>query len=95
MKSGTYKPIEKSQYFTFEIFSNGTLAKESISFDNNKIENYQFINALEIGDSCYDAYCEVLTQPGILGLLIQPHANAEMDFSGYNLINQLKKRDLI
>ena len=95
LKSGTYKPIEKSQYFTFEIFSNGTLAKESISFDNNKIENYQFINALEIGDSCYDAYCEVLTQPGILGLLIQPHANAEMDFSGYNLINQLKKRDLI
>ena len=27
--------------------------------------------------------------------VIQPHSNAEIDFSGFNFINQLKKRDLI
>ena len=95
LKSDSYIPMGKSEFFTFEIFSNGTLAKESINFGNNMIENYQFINALEIGDTCFNTYCEVLTQPGILGFLIQPHANAEKDFSGFNFINQLKKRGLI
>jgi len=95
LNSDSYESIGKPELFTFEIFSNGTLAKENINFENNIIENYQFINAMEIGDSCYDAYCEVLTQPGILGFLIQPHANAEMDFSEYNFINQLKKKGLI
>ena len=34
LKSDSYIPMGKSEFFTFEIFSNGTLAKESINFGN-------------------------------------------------------------
>ena len=96
--SSTYKPlVNQSQTFVFEIYDRAIMAKETFIFGNNEIKDYRFINALEIDDDypCYDTYCEVLTEPGILGFLIQPHANAEYNFSEYNFIHQLKRKNLI
>ena len=93
--SDTYKFI-KNETFVFEMYDEGNMVKDVFKLGNKEIDDYQFINALNIQyDHCYDIYCEVLTEPGILGLLLQPHAKAEYDFFEYNLINQLKRKDLI
>ena len=95
--SKTFLPIENPQVFTFEIFSDGNFSKDVFKFGDNVIDDFHFINAIEInGDyNCYETYCEVITEPGILGLLIQPHRNAEYNFTKYNFVNQLKRKDLI
>ena len=83
--------------FVFEVYSNGNFSKDVFKFGNNVIDDYHFINAVEMnGDyNCWEAYCEIITEPGILGLLMQPHRFAEYNFTEYNFINQLKRKDLI
>ena len=95
--SQTYLSIENSQMFVFEVYSNGNFSKDVFKFGNNVIDDYHFINAIEMnGDyNCWESYCEIITEPGILGLLMQPHRNAEYNFTEYNFINQLKRKDLI
>ena len=96
--SSTYGPDGKSDYFIFEIFSNGTNATDKFIIGNKEIDKYNFINAFEIGDNSYiDSryYWDILTENGILGFLIQPHNNAEIDFFKFNFINQLKRNELI
>jgi hypothetical protein len=96
--SSTYGPNGKSDYFIFEIFSNGTNATDKFIIGNKEIDKYNFINAFEIGDNSYiDSryYWDILTENGILGFLIQPHNNAEIDFFKFNFINQLKRNELI
>lgn len=94
--SKTFVPKDKSDYYIFEVFKNGTKAKDIFMFGKIKIDDFQFFNALEVDyENCIDRYNEYLAQPGILGFLVQPQNNVDMNFSSYNFINQLKRKNLI
>lgn len=86
------KPID----YIFEMFDNGIISEEKFIFNNNEINELKFMNVFHYGDNqCYNAYCEVLTQPGILGFLIEQNRNTEEDLSKINFIKQLKNKRLI
>ena len=94
--SKTYIPKDKSDFYIFEVFKNGTIANDTFIFGDIIIKDFQFFNALEVGyENCIDRYNEYLAQPGILGFLVQPQNNVDMNFSSYNFINQLKRKNLI
>ena len=96
-KSDTYKKLEaKPIDYIFEMFDNGIISEEKFIFNNNEINELKFMNVFHYGDNqCYNAYCEVLTQPGILGFLIEQNRNTEEDLSKINFIKQLKNKRLI
>ena len=46
--SQTYLSIENPQVFTFEIYSDGNFSKDVFKFGNNVIDDFHFINAIEM-----------------------------------------------
>ena len=96
--SRTYKNITKEDSYTFQTFSQGTISKESITIEdyNIQINDLEFVLANEIGgNNCYEIYCEVLAQPGILGFKLA-HLYEELEaVINTNFVPQLKKKKLI
>ena len=67
-----------------------------IEITNTKINDLNFNLATDLdGNQFYRTYCEVMTQPGILGLLIAQVKNFEENIYDLNFIDQLKAKDLI
>lgn len=96
--STTYKNLTKEEGYTFQTFSEGIKSIENITItdSNIQINDLEFILATEIGgNSCYDTYCEVLAQPGILGFKLA-HLYDELEaVRNTNFVPQLKKKNLI
>ena len=80
-----------------KMFDNGIISEEKFIFNNNEIKELKFMNVFHYGDNTcyYNIYCEILTQPGILGFLIEQNRNTEEDLSKINFIKQLKDKGLI
>jgi hypothetical protein len=96
--SRTYKNINKEEDYTFQTFSGGINSIERITIEdsNFQINDLEFILATEIGgNNCYETYCEVLTQPGILGFKLAHLYNELEAVKNTNFIPQLKKKKLI
>ena len=71
--SSTYKALSDPESFIFQTYSRAIKSKDDwmIEGTNTKINNLYFNLATELDSSqFYCTYCEVMTQPGILGLLI-------------------------
>lgn len=96
--STTYKNLTKEESYTFQTFSEGIKSIENITIEDSNIQinDLEFILATEIGgNSCYDTYCEVLAQPGILGFKLA-HLYDELEaVRNTNFVPQLKKKNLI
>ena len=96
--STTYKNLTKQESYTFQTFSEGINSIENITIEDSNIQinDLEFILATEIGgNSCYETYCEVLAQPGILGFKLA-HLYDELEaVRNTNFIPQLKKKKLI
>ena len=95
--STTYLSLyNEPQKYIFQVFSEGINSKENFMTDNLlfEIKDLEFILATEIDEkNCFSDYCEVLTQPGILGFnLNNLH---EEKVINTNFISQLKKKKLI
>lgn len=100
--SFSYKSLfinEEPEFYIFQTFSEGIKSSENLIFGKDSIEvnNLEFILATEIGgNNCYNPYCEVLTQPGILGFEVsQVPYQIQENVTNTNFISQLKKNDLI
>ena len=94
--SKTYKPLEeKPTYYTFEIFDSGIIAQDNFKFENNDINELNFMNVFSLNDNDYNVYSEVITQSGILGFLLEQNRNTDEDLSKVNFIKQLKNKKLI
>ena len=98
-KSSTYKALspEPESYF-FQTYSRAIKSKDNwiIEITNTKINDLNFNLATDLdGNQFYRTYCEVMTQPGILGLLIAQVKNFEENIYDLNFIDQLKAKDLI
>lgn len=88
----------KSTPYAFQTFSEGIHAKEKFIFGNPSItmNNFLFMLATEIGgNNCYYSYCEVMTQPGILGFKLAESETYDEEVNDTNLICQLKQKNLI
>ena len=88
---------EKPEFYFFQIFNKGidSLDNFYIEKSKTKINNLEFMLATEVGvNNCHINYCEVLTQPGILGFLIKEKYDS-LNITKLNFINQLKQKNLI
>ena len=92
-----YSFTDKPEIYLFQIFNKGIHSKENFIIEKPKLEvkNLEFMLANEVGvNNCKINYCEVLTEPGILGFLIKEKYD-EINVTKLNFINQLKQKDLI
>ena len=97
-KSDTYQELSKPENYYYQIYSEAAKSKDDFVIDkkNTTINSLTFnlVTLLQVvQDFCN--YCEVLTQPGMIGLLIAQMKNFEENISDTNFISQLKNRSLI
>ena len=97
--SQTYEAInQEPDSFFFQTYRKAIKSKDNwiIEETNTKINNLNFNLATELdGNNFYCSYCEVMTQPGILGLLVAQVKNFEENITDLNFIDQLKEKNLI
>ena len=96
--SNTYEKIAEPEQFYYQTYREGIKSKDifKIAGTNTIINKLLFNLATEIQDgSLYCYYCEILTQPGMLGLLIAQTKMNEENVYDINFISQLKNRSLI
>ena len=97
--SSTYKTSQKySELFFYQIFNEAFRSNENLYLKNPQyiFKNFEFLLATEIGANiCYLPYCEILTQPGVLGLRMSDSENLNELINNTNFITQLKKKDII
>ena len=97
-QSNTYSSLSENNFYTFQTFSEGITSKDNFLIEKTKseIKDLEFMLATEIGgNNCYNTYCEVLTQPGILGFLLAQQQAIEEDIIDTNFIPQLKQKKII
>jgi hypothetical protein len=96
--SNSYSSLSKNDFYTFQTFSEGIMSKDNFTIEKTKseINELEFMLATEIGgNNCYSPYCEVLTQPGILGFLLSHQRFFDENITNINFIPQLKQKKLI
>ena len=96
--SRTYKEIGEPEQFYYQTYREAIKSTDDFKIPGTKttINNLKFNLATEIQDgSLYCYYCEILTQPGMLGLLIAQTKANEENIYDINFISQLKNRSLI
>ena len=96
--SQTYKALSETETFLFQLYSSAVKSKDNFIIEgtNTKINELVFNLVKDLNDnSFYCSYCEILTQPGILGLSLAQMKSFEEDVYETNFINQLKNKNLI
>ena len=96
--SQTYKALSEPETFLFQLYSSAVKSKDNFIIEgtNTKINELVFNLVKDLNDnSFYCSYCEILTQPGILGLSLAQMKSFEEDVYETNFINQLKNKNLI
>ena len=96
--SSTYKVIGEPEQFYYQTYREAIKSTDDFKIPGTKtiINNLKFNLATEIQDGsefCY--YCEILTEPGMLGLLIAQAKMNEENINDVNFIFQLKNKNLI
>ena len=97
-KSNTYKPYAEPEQFYYQTYREGIKSTDHFVIESTKtnISDLKFNLATEIQDGslfCY--YCEILTEPGMLGLLIGQTKMNEENVYDLNFIGNLKNRSFI
>ena len=97
--SNTYYTSEKiNEIYDYQTFSEAFPSKETLYLENPEIEikNYEFFLVTKIGKNiCYLPYCEVLTQPGVIGFKMAESETYNEKVNHTNLILQLKNKEII
>ena len=97
-KSITYKQYAKPEQFYYQTYREGIKSTDHFYIQSTKtnISDLKFNLATEIQEGssfCY--YCEILTEPGMLGLLIGQTKMNEENVYDLNFIVNLKNRSFI
>ena len=97
--SNTYYTTEEiNEVYTYQTFSEAFPSRETIHLENPNLEvkNYEFFLVTKIGKNiCYLPYCEILTQPGVLGFKMAKSETYSEKMNNTNLILQLKNKEII
>lgn len=97
-KSKTYKKYAEPEQYYYQTYREGIKSTDHFVIQSTKsnISDLKFNLATEIQDgSLYCYYCEILTEPGMLGLLIGQTKMNEENVYDLNFIANLKNRSLI
>ena len=93
-----YTTEEINEVYSYQTFSEAFPSRETIFFENPEIEvkNYEFFLVTKLGKNiCYLPYCEILTQPGVLGFKMAKSETYSDKMNNTNLILQLKNKEII
>ena len=97
--STTYKTNQKySELFFYQIFNEAFRSNENLYLQNPDytLKNFEFLLATEIGvNICYLPYCEILTQPGVIGLRMSDSEGLNEPVNTTNFITQLRNKEII
>ena len=89
---------EINEVYCYQTFSEAYPSRDTMYLDNPEIQvkNYEFFLVTKIGKNiCYLPYCEVLTQPGVLGFKMAESETYYEKVNNTNLILQLKNKEII
>ena len=92
----TSEPI--NEIYSYQTFSEAYPSTETFHLENPDIliKNYEFFLVTKIGKNiCYLPYCEVMTQPGVVGFKMADSQTYNEKVSNTNLILQLKNKEII
>jgi hypothetical protein len=93
-----YTSEEINEIYSYQTFSEAFPSKETIYLENpeTQINNYEFFLVTKIGKNiCYLPYCEILTQPGVIGFKMAESETYYEKVNNTNLILQLKNKEII
>ena len=93
-----YTSEEINEIYSYQTFSEAFPSKDTMYLDNPKIQvkDYEFFLVTKIGKNiCYLPYCEILTQPGVLGFKMAESETYYEKVNNTNLILQLKNKEII
>ena len=97
--SNTYYTSEKiNEIYDYQTFSEAYPSKETIHLESPEIQinNYEFFLVTKLGKNiCYLPYCEILTQPGVIGFKMAESETYNEKVNNTNLILQLKQKEII
>ena len=97
--STSYLTSEKiNEIYNYQTFNKAYPSKESIHLNDPDIEikNYEFFLVTKVGKNiCYLPYCEILTQPGVLGFKLSQSETYKELVNNTNFILQLKNKEII
>ena len=89
---------EVNEIYSYQAFNEAFPSKETLYFDNPEIQikNYQFFLVTKVGKNiCYTPYCEILTQPGVIGFKMEESKTYYEKVNNTNFILQLKNKEII
>ena len=93
-----YTPNQLNEIYEYQIFHEAYPSYDSLYIDNPEVEikNYDFFLVTKLGQNiCYLPYCEVLTEPGIIGFKVAQSETYDEIVNNTNLIMQLKNKEII
>ena len=97
--SNTYYTSEVvNEIYSYQTFSEAFPSRDTIHLENPEIQikDYEFFLVTKIGKNiCYLPYCEILTQPGVLGFRMSESQTYHEDMNNTNLIVQFKNKEII
>jgi hypothetical protein len=97
--STSYLTSEKiNEIYNYQSFNKAYPSRESIHLNDPDIEikNYEFFLVTKVGKNiCYLPYCEILTQPGVLGFKLSQSETYKELVNNTNFILQLKNKEII
>ena len=93
-----YTPEKINEIYSYQTFSEAFPSRDTLYLENPQIpvNNYEFFLVTKVGKNiCYLPYCEVLTQPGVLGFKMEESKTYNEKVNNTNLIMQLKDKEII
>ena len=98
LSSTYYTPEEVNEIYSYQTFSEAFPSSDILHLDKPEIQikNYEFFLVTKVGKNiCYLPYCEILTEPGVLGLKMAESQTYHENVNNTNLISQFKNKEII
>ena len=97
--SNTYYTSDTvNEVYSYQSFNEAYPSRETIYLDDPEIpiKNYEFFLVTKVGKNiCYLPYCEILTQPGVIGFKLAQSETYNELVNNTNFILQLKEKEII
>ena len=98
LSTSYFTNLEINEIYSYQTFSHAFPSRETFHLDYPEIqvEDYEFFLVTKVGKNiCYLPYCEILTQPGVIGFRMAQSETYSEKVNNTNLIMQLKNKEVI
>ena len=97
LSTSYYTNLEINEIYSYQTFSHAFPSRETFHLDYPEIqvEDYEFFLVTKVGKNiCYLPYCEILTQPGVIGFRMAQSETYKENVNNTNLIRILNLQKL-